>query len=79
MSTVNNEQNAYTDTTKEVTYTISITNPDGNGFASNINVKDEISKIEAELLHESGETKPVFSSWTINAEKEAVFTMGAKR
>ncbi|MEZ9289870.1 DUF11 domain-containing protein [Vibrio lentus] len=67
-----NEQNAYTDTTKEVTYTISITNPDGNGFASNINVKDEISKIEAELLHESGETKPVFSSWTITAEKEAV-------
>ncbi|CAH7341992.1 conserved hypothetical protein [Vibrio chagasii] len=67
----NNEQNAYTDTTKTITYTISITNPEGNGFASNINVKDEISAIEAELLHEPGETKPVFSSWTISAEREA--------
>ncbi len=66
-----NEQNAYTDTTNTVTYTISITNPAGNGFASNINVKDEISTIEAELLHEPGETKPVFSSWTISAEREA--------
>ncbi|MFA0125955.1 hypothetical protein AB4400_31815, partial [Vibrio sp. 10N.261.48.A2] len=45
--------------------------PEGNGFASNINVKDEISTIEAELLHEPGETKPVFKSWTISAEKEA--------
>ncbi len=67
----NNEQSAYTDTTEEVTYRISITNPEGNGFASNINVKDEISTIEAELLHEPGETKPVFKSWTISAEKEA--------
>ncbi|WP_086970295.1 DUF11 domain-containing protein [Vibrio coralliirubri] len=66
-----NEQNAYTDTTNTVTYTISITNPEGNGFASNINVKDEISTIEAELLHESGENKPVFSSWTISADREA--------
>lgn len=65
------EQNAYTDTTNTVTYTISITNPAGNGFASNINVKDEISTIEAELLHEPGDTKPVFSSWTISAEREA--------
>lgn len=67
----NNEQNAYTDTTKEVTYTISVTNPEGNGFASNINIKDEISTIEAELLHEPGETKPVFKSWTITADREA--------
>lgn len=66
-----NEQNAYTDTTTEVTYTIKVSNPEGNGFASNINVKDEISTIEAELLHEPGETKPVFSSWTISAQKEA--------
>ncbi|MCW0470250.1 hypothetical protein OH492_19040 [Vibrio chagasii] len=43
-------------------YPIGITNPEGNGFASNINGKDEISAIEAELLHEPGETKPVFSS-----------------
>ncbi|CAK1741548.1 putative repeat protein (TIGR01451 family) [Vibrio crassostreae] len=67
----NNEQNAYTDTTKEVTYTISVTNPEGNGFASNINIKDEISTIEAELLHEPGQTKPVFKSWTITADRDA--------
>lgn len=65
------EQNWYTDTTDTVTYTISITNPVGNGFASNINVKDEISSIQAELLHQPGEMKQVFSSWTISAEREA--------
>ncbi|MCZ8488286.1 hypothetical protein O9992_16375 [Vibrio lentus] len=71
MSTVTMSKNAYTDTTKEVTYTISITNPDGNGFASNINVKDEINmpKIEAELLHMSRVKLNRYSSWTINAEK----------
>ncbi|YCO02348.1 hypothetical protein ACB087_01520 [Vibrio sp. VNB-15] len=67
----NDEQSGYTNTTNEVTYTISVTNPEGNGFASNIEIQDEISTIEAELLEPAGETKPVFTSWTISANIEA--------
>ncbi|MCC4223202.1 DUF11 domain-containing protein [Vibrio campbellii] len=67
----NDAQNWYTNTTSEVTYTISVTNPEGNGFASNIAIKDEISTIEAELLEPAGAMKKVFSSWTISADIEA--------
>ncbi|WP_409580314.1 hypothetical protein [Vibrio owensii] len=67
----NDEQSGYTNTTNEVTYTISVTNPEGNGFASNIEIQDDISTIEAELLEPAGETKPVFTSWTISANIEA--------
>lgn len=67
----NDEQNWYTNTTNEVTYTISVTNPEGNGFASNIEIKDGISTIEAELLEPAGAMKKVFTSWTISADIEA--------
>lgn len=67
----NDEQNWYTNTTNEVTYTISVTNPEGNGFASNIEIKDDISTIEAELLEPAGAMKKVFTSWTISADIEA--------
>ncbi|WP_409930960.1 hypothetical protein [Vibrio owensii] len=67
----NDEENWYTNTTNEVTYTISVTNPEGNGFASNIEIKDEISTIEAELLEPAGAMKKVFTSWTISADIEA--------
>nr|WP_199438037.1 DUF11 domain-containing protein [Vibrio owensii] len=67
----NGEQNWYTNTTNEVTYTISVTNPEGNGFASNIEIKDNISTIEAELLEPAGAMKKVFTSWTISADIEA--------
>ncbi|HGY9597156.1 TPA: hypothetical protein ACOJPH_004870 [Vibrio campbellii] len=67
----NDEQNWYTNTTNEVTYTISVTNPEGNGFASNIEIKDDISTIEAELLEPAGAMKKVFTSWAISADIEA--------
>ncbi|MCR9941646.1 DUF11 domain-containing protein [Vibrio owensii] len=67
----NDEQNWYTDTTNEVTYTIRVTNPEGNGFASNIEIQDDISTIEAELLEPAGAMKKVFTSWTISADIEA--------
>ncbi|WP_373413052.1 hypothetical protein [Vibrio jasicida] len=67
----NDEQNWYTNTTNEVTYTISVTNPEGNGFASNIEIKDDISTVEAELLEPAGAMKKVFTSWTISADIEA--------
>ncbi|MGI9915771.1 hypothetical protein [Vibrio owensii] len=67
----NDEESWYTNTTNEVTYTISVTNPEGNGFASNIEIKDDISTIEAELLEPVGVMKKVFTSWTISADIEA--------
>ncbi|NOI72084.1 DUF11 domain-containing protein [Vibrio owensii] len=67
----NDEESWYTNTTNEVTYTISVTNPEGNGFASNIEIKDDISTIEAELLEPAGAMKKVFTSWTISADIEA--------
>ncbi|QLK49226.1 hypothetical protein DR996_30395 [Vibrio owensii] len=67
----NDEESWYTNTTNEVTYTISVTNPEGNGFASNIEIKDDISTIEAELLEPAGAMKKVFTSWTISAGIEA--------
>ncbi|MFN1514008.1 hypothetical protein [Vibrio owensii] len=67
----NDEESWYTNTTNEVTYTISVTNPEGNGFASNIEIKDDISTIEAELLEPVGAMKKVFTSWTISADIEA--------
>ncbi|WP_155647778.1 DUF11 domain-containing protein [Vibrio sp. CUB2] len=67
----NDEESWYTNTTNEVTYTISVTNPEGNGFASNIEIKDDISGIEAELLEPAGAMKKVFTSWTISADIEA--------
>lgn len=67
----NDEESWYTNTTNEVTYTIIVTNPEGNGFASNIEIKDDISTIEAELLEPVGAMKKVFTSWTISADIEA--------
>ncbi|WP_416236449.1 hypothetical protein [Vibrio sp. Sgm 5] len=67
----NDEESWYTNTTNEVTYTISVTNPEGNGFASNIEIKDDISTIEAELLEPAGAMKKVFTSWAISADIEA--------
>ena len=51
-------------------YTITVANAKGNGFAKDIQISDEISKIEAQLLHPSGTVKPVFKQWTIAAEVE---------
>ncbi len=51
-----------------LTYKIKVENKIGNGFASDIPVKDEISLIEANLLNPEGTKKKVFKSWSISAE-----------
>ncbi len=51
-----------------LTYKIRIENHIGNGFATDVPVKDDISSIEASLLHPEGAKKKVFKSWTIEAE-----------
>lgn len=59
---------SYSRDASELTYTITVTNPEGNGFASNVSIEDEISAIQAELLDPSGAMAPVFKSWEISSQ-----------
>jgi len=58
----------------QFTYKITVANAKGNGFAKDIQISDEISKINAQLLHPSGTVKPVFKQWTVAAEIEITET-----
>ncbi|MGF1719526.1 DUF11 domain-containing protein [Vibrio kyushuensis] len=51
-----------------VMYQINVVNRAGNGYATNVHIKDEIASIEADLLEPNNKSKRVFSSWTITAE-----------
>lgn len=62
------DQTAYSKLDSEVTFQISLKNAKENGYATNVAVKDTLSTIVAEVLEPDSKTKPVFSSWTINAE-----------
>ncbi|MCK6263704.1 DUF11 domain-containing protein [Vibrio sp. ZSDE26] len=62
------EGSRYSKLDDTVMYQINVVNRAGNGYATNVQIKDEISKITAGLLEPNNETKPVFSSWTISAE-----------
>ncbi|MGR5210576.1 hypothetical protein ACPV4A_08495 [Vibrio rotiferianus] len=62
------EQTAYSKLDTEVTFQISLKNAKENGYATNVAVKDALSTVMAEVLEPDGKTKPVFNSWTINAE-----------
>ncbi|TMX35908.1 DUF11 domain-containing protein [Vibrio sp. Hep-1b-8] len=70
----NNDANFHTDQTSyskmenQITYRLRVINAKGNGYATNVKVKDSISTIEAGLLEPDNVSKKVFSSWTINAE-----------
>lgn len=69
-----NKETSYSKGDDQFIYTITVTNAKGNGFANDIQINDEISKIEAQLLHPSGTSKPVFKQWTIAAEIERTET-----
>ncbi len=62
------DHTGYSKLDSEVTYQIHVKNAKGNGYATNVRVKDEISTITAGLLEPDSASKPVFSSWTISAE-----------
>lgn len=62
------EQTSYSKMENEVTYRIRLRNEKGNGYATNVKVKDAISAIEAGILEPDNVSKKVFSSWTISAE-----------
>ncbi|MFM2586995.1 DUF11 domain-containing protein [Vibrio sp. TBV020] len=62
------DRTSYSKLENEITYQIHLKNAKGNGYATNVNVIDEISKISAGILEPDTKTKQVFSSWTISAE-----------
>ncbi|MDW2020383.1 hypothetical protein, partial [Vibrio sp. 704] len=62
------KQTSYSKLDNEVTFEISVKNAKENGYATNVQVKDAISTITAEILEPDGVTKPVFNAWTISAE-----------
>ncbi|MCW8334037.1 DUF11 domain-containing protein [Vibrio paucivorans] len=64
----NSERVSYSKNDNEVTYQLHVKNKKGNGFATNVSIIDEISKIEAGVLEPDNESKKVFTSWTISAE-----------
>lgn len=53
---------------KTIQYKITITNDHDAGFAYQIPVIDDFSKIEAELLHPANKKVPVFTSWDITTQ-----------
>ncbi len=52
----------------QITYQIHVTNPSGNGYATNVEVKSDIDSVTASLLQPNNQSKAVFSSWTVSAE-----------
>ncbi len=64
----NSEKTSYSKLENEITYQLHLKNAKGNGYATNVKVKDAISSIEAGLLEPDTATKKVFSSWTITAD-----------
>ncbi|MCG0012468.1 DUF11 domain-containing protein [Vibrio parahaemolyticus] len=62
------KQTSYSKLDNEVTFEISVKNAKENGYATNVQVKDAVSTITAEILEPNGVTKPVFKAWTISAE-----------
>lgn len=62
------EQTSYSKMENQITYRLRLINAEGNGYATNVRVKDAISSIEAGILEPDNVSKKVFSSWTISAE-----------
>jgi len=62
------DHTGYSKRDTEVTYQISLKNDKENGYATNVGVKDLLSKITAEVLEPDGKKKAVFKSWTISAD-----------
>ncbi len=68
------EYTYYSKPNNTVSYRIVVENDNTNGFATNVRVQDSISSIEADMLEPDNTPMPVFSSWTITAEKTVIDT-----
>lgn len=55
----------------QIIYTVVVRNDPNGGFATGVPIKDEVSKIEGELLRDKSRAK-VFKSWTVNVETEGI-------
>lgn len=67
-SNFHDEHTSYSKLEDEVTYQIHVKNDKGNGYATNVKVKDAFSTITAGILEPDSASKAVFSSWTITAD-----------
>ncbi|WP_072055476.1 DUF11 domain-containing protein [Aliivibrio fischeri] len=70
------EQTSYSKPATEITYQLVLKNDKSNGYATNVNVTDPISTIQADMLEPDNTLMPVFTTWTIDADKEVVDTSG---
>ncbi len=68
------EYSYYTKHNNSVSYQIVVENDGTNGYATNVQVKDPISSIQADMLEPDNTPIQVFSSWTITADKEVMDT-----
>lgn len=66
----------YSKQSNVVTYQIVVENDNTNGFATDVEIKDPISAIEADMLEPDNTTMPVFSSWTISSTKQVMDISG---
>ena len=70
------EQTFYSKPATTITYQLVVKNDASNGFATNVNVTDQISSIQADMLEPDNTPIPVFGSWTINTDKEIINSDG---
>ncbi|OCH14845.1 hemagglutinin [Aliivibrio sp. 1S165] len=66
------EQTYYSKPEETVTYQLVVGNDKSNGYATNVNVTDEISAIEADMLEPDNTPMPVFMNWTITHEVNVI-------
>lgn len=70
------EQTYYSKPERTVTYQLIVKNDKSNGYATNINVKDTISTIQADMLEPDNTPMVVFTSWNIISEKTIIDPSG---
>lgn len=75
-STFSGEQTSYSKPATTVTYQLVLKNDKSNGYATNVNVTDPISTIQADILEPDNTQMPVFTAWTIAATKEVIDESG---
>ena len=75
-ATFSGEQTSYSKPATTVTYQLVLKNDKSNGYATNVDVIDPISTIQADILEPDNTQIPVFTTWTIATEKEVIDASG---
>ena len=66
----------YSKPNRSVTYQLVVENDKSNGYATNVQIQDSISEIQANMLEPDNTPMKVFNSWTISAEKSVIDAVG---